>query len=645
MHTVPAAAPGSSPGTMTEYQVRPSVTSSTMRPSFRFSPLRRRGPPSSAIIRGSVWRFSYSVRSSMVMSRSLTVSPGVRARAVSSTYSTRRLRRRRSPLRIPPRAAHTWAGGAPPGWARRARASRSAGSMVRSPQRRSRTSSNPAFAAVATTLSALASWLVRSPQTRSCANPAATSPRDLGIPSTVTSDIESTPPGRSTRWASARNLAREGKWNAASMLITPSNEASANGRRTASARTGCAPAASRRRRPVRSWYPDRFTATRRPGLHTLAITRSCAPSPLATSRTSPLPEKAKDVPDVGGGQSEHRLPRTLDHHHRDLPLDPGLVSVVLRPDRRHGAPQTRTLPRRGGPGARVEAFGSRLDVDLRIGPEVQVPGGVAPGPARRAHHEVPVAVAPVDQRRSAQLPRLPTPGGEEERVHPAPPVSLPPLGLHVLADVTANPVAGTLVDLLRRHRAPDPTSGGVARWPPMGRDRAWRRNVPIWRTKASPTTAAGPAAIPRSDRFPRPRSPRRTGPRPRSSARRLRSKSGSRRRRPKTIASAGSVSSPRPPPDPSTTRRISSPMRPRRRRAPRPRSKPFGLTRRRPEARRGPTTTSTSSAGSLRPRVADASDDQPTIERNSESGPVTPFRRGPPPLSARARGGGPGRPA
>jgi hypothetical protein len=39
------------------------------------------------------------------------------------------------------------------------------------------------------------------------------------------SDIVSTPPGRSTRRASAKNTARDEKWKAASTLITPSNVA------------------------------------------------------------------------------------------------------------------------------------------------------------------------------------------------------------------------------------------------------------------------------------------------------------------------------------------------------------------------------------------------------------------------------------
>ena len=54
--------------------------------------------------------------------------------------------------------------------------------------------------------------------------------------------MASTPPGRRTRNDSAKNRARDGKWNAASTLITPPNDPSVNGNRVASPFTADAPA-------------------------------------------------------------------------------------------------------------------------------------------------------------------------------------------------------------------------------------------------------------------------------------------------------------------------------------------------------------------------------------------------------------------
>ena len=101
------------------------------------------------------------------------------------------------------------------------------------------------------------------------------------------SDMLSTPPGRRTRYASAKNLARDGKWNAASTLITPSNVPSANGSRVASPFTATAPASRSRSRPATSCERVMFTATRPRVFATPAITGSCAASPLPTSRTRP----------------------------------------------------------------------------------------------------------------------------------------------------------------------------------------------------------------------------------------------------------------------------------------------------------------------------------------------------------------------
>ena len=101
------------------------------------------------------------------------------------------------------------------------------------------------------------------------------------------SDIVRTPPGRSTRNASRKNRAREGKWKAASTLITPSKEPSANGRTQASAQTPRAPAARSLSRPASSWDHVMLMAVSERGCTVAAITGSWAASPLATSSTSP----------------------------------------------------------------------------------------------------------------------------------------------------------------------------------------------------------------------------------------------------------------------------------------------------------------------------------------------------------------------
>ena len=101
-----------------------------------------------------------------------------------------------------------------------------------------------------------------SPTGGACASPASTSRGDVGKRSTGTSLIVSTPPGRSTRNASAKNIGRDGKWNAASTLITPSNDSGANGIRLASPFTGRAPATARRSRPARSCDSVMFNAVR-----------------------------------------------------------------------------------------------------------------------------------------------------------------------------------------------------------------------------------------------------------------------------------------------------------------------------------------------------------------------------------------------
>ena len=126
-----------------------------------------------------------------------------------------------------------------------------------------------------------------SPHARICVHPANASPGVRGMRTIGMSDIVSTPPGRSTRNASAKNAARDGKWNAASTLITPSNDALRKGSRVASAFTPRAPASARRGLPASSWDSVMFTAVRLRVAATRAITGSCSARPLPTSSTSP----------------------------------------------------------------------------------------------------------------------------------------------------------------------------------------------------------------------------------------------------------------------------------------------------------------------------------------------------------------------
>ena len=96
----------------------------------------------------------------------------------------------------------------------------------------------------------------------------------MGNRRTGTSLNVSTPPGRNTRKASAKNAARDGKWNAASTLITPSNRAAGNGIRHASPFTPCAPTEASRSRPARSCDHVTLSAVRLRAPETSAMTGS-----------------------------------------------------------------------------------------------------------------------------------------------------------------------------------------------------------------------------------------------------------------------------------------------------------------------------------------------------------------------------------
>ena len=127
----------------------------------------------------------------------------------------------------------------------------------------------------------------RIPHTRSWVRPATASTGPYGHRSVPTSDMLSTPPGRSTRAHSSKNARREAKWKAASTLITPSTVPSAIGSRHASPTSGAAFASRRRERPARSCHSVMLSATSVRGRATAEITRSCSPSPFPTSRTTP----------------------------------------------------------------------------------------------------------------------------------------------------------------------------------------------------------------------------------------------------------------------------------------------------------------------------------------------------------------------
>lgn len=167
------------------------------------------------------------------------------------------------------------------------RMSASAGSITRSPHRRIWTSCKPSASAAAAISSGVAAALDRSPHARSWESPARSSIGPRGNRLMGTSDIVSTPPGRSTLRASAKNRLRERKWNAASTLMTPSTLSFASGIRTASPTMGVAPASSRAALPSRSWASVMFSAINRSGRATRAMTGSWTPRPGPTSRTTP----------------------------------------------------------------------------------------------------------------------------------------------------------------------------------------------------------------------------------------------------------------------------------------------------------------------------------------------------------------------
>ena len=143
----------------------------------------------------------------------------------------------------PPPASRCEPGRSPPTRRMRSRSSRSAGAMTRSPDQLAGHIHESGPSTCAAIWSGVAAAPTRSPHSRSCPRPDTSSPGVRGNRMVGTSEIDSTPPGRSTRNASSKKTCRERKWNAASTLMTPSADAAASGRRVASPTNGqrCAP--------------------------------------------------------------------------------------------------------------------------------------------------------------------------------------------------------------------------------------------------------------------------------------------------------------------------------------------------------------------------------------------------------------------
>jgi len=68
------------------------------------------------------------------------------------------------------------------------------------------------------------------------------------------------------------------------------------------------------------------------------------------------------------------------------------------------------------------------------------------GPGVRGHQHVAVAVPAVDQGRAAQLARLASVGGEQQRGHAMVDVALLAAGLYVVTDVPGHPAGRTVED-------------------------------------------------------------------------------------------------------------------------------------------------------------------------------------------------------
>ena len=164
---------------------------------------------------------------------------------------------------------------------------RMAGAITSAPHSVTWTSTSPAARAAAAICAAVMAALARMPNSRSWVRPASTSAGVSGQRCTAMSEVVSTPPGRSTRTHSAKNSARDRKWNAASTLMIPSTDPLATGSRAASPATGAAAASRSRSRPAASCHSVMFTASSRAGRTCPAITGSWVPSPFPASRITP----------------------------------------------------------------------------------------------------------------------------------------------------------------------------------------------------------------------------------------------------------------------------------------------------------------------------------------------------------------------
>src|SRR3989449_5976761 len=109
--------------------------------------------------------------------------------------------------------------------------------------------------------------------------------------------------------------------------------------------------------------------------------------------------------------SSQRCPRAgvrrastgAEQHDRNVALGPGLVLVVLGPQRRHGGPDALLVF--GRPGARPDGQDLVPHLDLHVGvrDQVPVPSGVLRRAPLRCHDDVVIAVPTVDER---ELPDL-----------------------------------------------------------------------------------------------------------------------------------------------------------------------------------------------------------------------------------------------
>src|SRR5437867_4285135 len=125
----------------------------------------------------------------------------------------------------------------------------------------------------------------------------------------------------------------------------------------------------------------------------------------------------------------------LEDDNRNDALGLLLVAVVIGPLLGHDRPQFGPLL--GCRRARVSSQLVALDLnlDVRVGVEVEIPRGVLRGPTFGGDDQVVVAVAAVDQRVKPTLARAPARRCEDQGLRPLPVVPLLAAGREVAVDV------------------------------------------------------------------------------------------------------------------------------------------------------------------------------------------------------------------